>query len=71
MKHRVMICLVGVFGLLCLSGKALGAEVTGDFPDLTPYLVTPPPGPEEAVVVAEKAPPAPEKGGKSMRERAG
>ena len=44
MKHRVMICMAGVFGLLCLSGKALGTEATGEFPDLTPNIVTPPPG---------------------------
>ena len=43
------------------------------FAQLMEQLVqlTPPPGPEEAVVVAEKAPPAPEKGGKVVRERAG
>jgi len=33
--------------------------------------LTPPPGPEEAVAAPEKTPPAPEKGGKAVRERAG
>ena len=43
------------------------------FAQLMEQLVqlTPPPGPEQAVEVPEKTLPAPEKGGKSVRERAG
>ncbi|MBP7638868.1 MAG: hypothetical protein KBA18_13400, partial [Kiritimatiellae bacterium] len=40
-----MICMAGVFGLLCLNGTALGTEASGAFPDLTPNIVTPRPGP--------------------------
>ncbi|MEG0882828.1 MAG: response regulator, partial [Janthinobacterium sp.] len=43
------------------------------FAQLMEQLVrlTPPPGPEDAVVAPENAPPAGEKGGKAVRERAG
>lgn len=42
MKSLSLVCMAGAFGLVCLNGKALGAEAAGGFPDLSPHIVTPP-----------------------------